>query len=454
MFASKVSIYNNETMLGTASGSADRYNRSAPLYTHLKELAALRAANPALADGAQQNRYAADGPGIFAVSRYDREAGVEYIVAANNSTSASTATFATWSQNEQFKPVYGTTSKVKSAKDRSITVTVPPLSVSVWRSSSKVDVNVAAPKVTLNLPAGGVGGRAPLSAIVDTKTFAQATFLFRPVGTKAWQTIGTDDNAPFRVYQDVSALPVGTVLEYRVVVKDAAGRIAAAGGWSSVVKAVGPAPAADNGDPATTQPTAVSVPGTHNTEMGCAADWDPACAQAQLALDPNDKIWKKTFTITPGTYGYKGAIDKSWTENYGAKGLLNGDNISYETVSGKVTFYYDPATHWVTSDAEGPIVTAAGDFQTELGCSADWDPACMRMWLQDKDGDGVYTIATTKIPAGTWSFKTAVGLSWTENYGDGGVPNGSNITFTVPKDGATTTFSYDSATHKTSVTSA
>ncbi len=452
MFASQVAIYNNEKVLGGASGSRDRYDTAAPLYQYLKELAALRSAHPALADGAQQNRYAADGAGLFAVSRYDRDAGVEYIVAANNATTPASATFETWNQNEQFKPVFGTKATLKSDKDRKVTVTVPALSVAVWRSSSKVDVNVAAPKATLTLPASGVGGRAEVSAIVDTDTFAQATFLYRPVGTSAWKTVGTDDNAPFRVYHDVSGLPIGTVLEYRTVVKDAAGRVAADGGWSSVVTATGPAPEAALGDPVT-QPSAVSVPGTHNSEMGCAADWAPECDQAQLALDAEDQIWKKTFTIAPGSYGYKAAIAKAWSENYGAKAEREGANIDYETVDGVVTFYYDHATHWITSDEEGPIVTTAGSFQSELGCAADWDPACMRMWLQDPDGDGVYSIATTKIPAGTWEFKVAVGLSWDENYGEGGVPDEANITVTVPADGAKTTFAYDAGTHVTTVTS-
>ncbi len=451
MFASKVDVYNSEQVLGGASGSKDRYDTSAVLYKHLKGLAALRAQNPALADGAQQNRFAADGAGIFAISRYDSYKGTEYIVAANNSTSPATATFSTWVSNGTFKAVYGASDKVRSGRDRKVTVTVPPLSVAVWRSTSRVDTNVAPPKAKLTLPASGVGGRAEISAIVSTNTFAQATFLYRPVGTSKWRTIGTDDNAPFRVYHDVSGLALGTVLEYRVVVRDAAGRVSADGGWTSVVATAGPPASADNGDPVA-QPTAVTVPGTHNTEMGCPADWAQDCPQAALTLDANDQIWKGTFTVPAGSYGYKVAIDNAWTENYGAKGEKDGANISYETTDGQVRFFYDHATHWVTSDEEGPIVTTAGSFQSELGCSADWDPACMRMWLQDKDGDGVYTIATTKIPAGTWEFKVAVGLTWNENYGADGVPNGSNIAFTVPSNGATTTFAYDSSTHKTTVT--
>nr|WP_284289776.1 hypothetical protein [Angustibacter aerolatus] len=46
--------------------------------------------------------------------------------------------------------------------------------------------------------------------------------------------------------------------------------------------------------------------------------------------------------------------------------MLNGGNIPYTVPgSGKVSFYYDHGTHWVTSDAQGPIVTAPGSFQSE-----------------------------------------------------------------------------------------
>ena len=453
MFASQVKTYNDEAVLGGPSGSRDRYSTSAPLYQHLRKLAALRRHHPALADGAQQNRYASDGAGVFAVSRYDDRSGREYIVAANNSTAPATATFDTWSSRTRFVPVHGSRTPVRSDRNGQVTVTVPALSVAVWRATSGVDRHVAAPVVGLNLPASGVAGRAEIQAAVDTDTFAQATFWQRPLGTTKWTLIGTDDNAPFRVHHDVSALALGTVLEYRVVVEDAARHVRASGGASTVVKATGPAPEAELGDPPAAQPSAVTVPGTHNSEMGCAADWAQDCPNAALALDAGDQIWKGTFTVPPGSYGYKAALDNAWTENYGARGVRDGENISYETTTGTVSFFYDPTTHWVTSDAEAALVTTAGDFQSELGCAADWTPSCMRMWLQDKDGDGVYSIATTRIPAGTWSFKVAVGLSWDVNYGEGGVPGGANMTVTVPGNGATTTFSYDSATHITTATS-
>jgi glycosidase len=453
MFASQVDVYNDDEVLGGRSGSRDRYSTRSPLYRYLRTLAALRAAHPALADGAQQNRYASEGAGIFAISRYDSRTGREYIVAANNSTEPATADFDTWTSRAGFSPVFGTSARLRSDATGGVTVTVPPLSVAVWRADSRVDRRVAAPAVGLNLPASGVAGRAEVAATVSSDTFAQATFWYRPLGTTKWSLIGTDDNAPFRVHHDVSGLALGTVLEYRVVVGDAAGHFRASGGASTVVTATGPAPEAELGDPPAAQPLAVSVPGTHNNEMGCAGDWEPGCLQAQLALDADDQIWKGTFNVGAGSYGYKAALDNAWTENYGARGVRDGENIAYETTTGEVSFYYDPTTHWVTSDAEGAIVTTAGDFQSELGCSSDWTPDCMRMWLQDKDGDGVYSIATTRIPAGTWQFKVAVGLSWDENYGAGGIAGGDNMTVTVPSNGATTSFSYDSATHITTVAS-
>ncbi|MBM6405697.1 hypothetical protein JQN72_15755 [Phycicoccus sp. CSK15P-2] len=461
LFASQVDVYNSEDVLAGPEGSRDRYDPDHPLYRHLRTLAEVRDRNPALADGAQVARYAEDGPGIFAVSRIDRRRQVEYVVAANSSSEPATATFDTWTsgRGRAFRPVFGADRAVRPSRDGTVRVAVPPLSVSVWKANKPITTRVAPPTVTLEAQDGaGVSGRAEVAADVVSDTFAQATFWVRPVGTQEWQLLGTDDNAPFRVFHDVSRLPLGTLLEYRVAVRDARGRVAADGGW-----AVTAPPGADTGDvplgDPVPQPDAVSVPGTHNSEMGCpvelgvSGDWAPDCDQAQLALDDRDGIWKEHFSIPAGSYGYKAATNRSWTENYGAGGVREGDNISYETPDGDVTFYYDHATHWATSDEEGPVVTAPGSYQSELGCGDDWQPGCMRPWLQDPDGDGTYTWATTRIPAGTWELKVAHGLSWDESYGAGGSPDGGDITLTVPSDGARTTFVYDSSTHFLTVTS-
>lgn len=445
MFATQTAQYASEDVLGGSSGSKDRFDTSAPLYRSIRGLARLRAANPALSDGAQVHRYASAKAGIYAFSRVDRKTGAEYVVALNNATTAKTATFATFNAHARFTALYGARGSLRTARDARITLTVPALSAVVYKTDSHLDISRRPLAVTVTAPAPGgvVGGRAEISAELNTDEFAQASFWFRPIGTSAWQRLGTDDSAPYRVFHDVSGYPAGTLLEYRVVVKDAAGRIAASSSYGIVGT-----PEASGGDAGTvgpvTQPSAVSVPGDLNSEMGCDGDWDPACAAAQLTLDAKDQIWKGTYTLPAGSYAYKAAIDKTWDENYGANAVKNGSNISVKLTGAPTTFYYDHRTHWVTSDVEGPIITAPGSWNSELGCGGDWTPDCMRPWLEDPDGDGTYTWATSELPAGSYEFKVAHNLGWDESY-----PSG-NVTVTVPSGGMIVRVSYVLATHAVS----
>lgn len=449
MFATQTASYATEAVLGGPSGSKDRYDANSVLYKQIAGLARLRAQNPALADGAQLTRYAADGAGIFAFSRIDsgREKNREYVVAVNNSTSAQTVTFAVGTSNATLQPLLGATRSIRTTRDGQVTVTVPALSAVVYKANEPMDRSRSATTLVVTPGSGGVvGGRAAISATLSggaVNGLREVTIAYRPVGTSAWTVLGTDDNAPYRVFHDVSGFAKGTLLEYRAIVKEGEDRITA----TSTTAVVGDPPAQPGtGGGPVTQPGAVAVAGTFNTEMGCAADWSPDCAQAQLTLDPVSQLWKKTYTLPAGDYGYKVAIDKAWTENYGDGGVLNGPNISMTAPATPVTFYYDHGTHYVTSDAQGPIITIPGDFQSELGCEADWAPDCMRPWLQDPDGDGTYTWVTTLIPTGTYQYKVAHGLSFTENYGAGGVANGPNLSVVVPAN-SRVTFSYVRSTH-------
>ena len=451
MFATKVSQYAGEEILGGAPGSKDRYDTKAPLYQQISSLAKLRAANPGLADGAQIHRYASDGAGIYAFSRVDATSGTEYIVVANNSTVTKSATFATFGKNATFAPIYGGGAQLRSGKDMRVTASVPALSVSVWKAQDRVQERESAPTTWITSPQPGavVGGRAEIAAALTENAFAQVTLATRPVGTSSWRVLGTDDNAPYRVFDDVTGRAKGTLLEYRAITKDSSGNLSAASSYGVVGD---PAPAGAGGGGGVgpvTQPDNVSVPGSHNSEMGCTGDWQPDCAQAQLALDATDQIWKGKFsTIPAGDYEYKAAVNKSWDEDYGVGAAKGGSNIPYTAPGTDVTFYYDHATHWATSDAQGPIITAPGSFQSELGCPGDWMPSCMRPWLQDPDGDGTYTWSTDQIPVGSYEFKVAHKLGWTESYGDSG---GNNVALSVPSAGSVVTISYVLATHQISV---
>ena len=444
MFASQVAQYNLDDVIGGPEGAMDRYNTAAPLYQHIAELAKLRQKNVALADGAQITRYASNQAGIFAVSRIDRTKRTEYLVVANNADTTRTATFPTFTKNAEFDSIYGGGRDARANQQGTVTVTVPPLGVRVLRANRPMSSTPAALPATFvsPTPGGSLAGRQEIRASIAGNTFAEGSFAYRLVGTSQWQALGTDDNAPYRVFHDVSGMPKGTMVEYRTVVRDLAGHLSARSSFGIVGDA--PAPPSGPGVDDVDQPASVTIAGDLDSEIGCPGDWQPDCTAAQLALDTNSEIWGKTFTLPAGSYAYKVAINNSWDENYGAGAVPGGSNIAINVPAGgaDVTFTYDHRTHWVTSSLENPLVAAVGNFQSEMGCSGDWDPACLRGWLQDPDDDGTFSLATVQIPPGNYEFKVALNKTWDVSYGAGG--GGNNIPFSVTQPGSVVSFTWDS----------
>jgi hypothetical protein len=351
--------------------------------------------------------------------------------------------------------------RIWSNSEGRVTVEVPARSVVVFRADDDLDRDRERPEPEFTSPTEGgvVGGRAEIGVRVPGGDFNQVTFAYRPVGVDKWTVLGTDDNAPYRVFHDVTSMPKGSLLEYRAVVREHDGDLGVTGTYASVGDPPAPGGGGGGDEPVgpVEQPDAVSIPGSHGSELGCPdsdtdggtdpGDWDPACEQAQLALDEDDDIWKSQESPAAEGFAFKAAINRSWDENYGAGGVRNGADIGYTAPGGPINFYYDHRTHWVTNDVLNEIVTAAGDFQSEMGCPADWDPSCMRAWLQDPNDDDVYTLSTIEVPPGTWQAKATVGLSWDENY------PADNVVFTVAE-GEATTFRFDTASNTFTVSTA
>lgn len=196
----------------------------------------------------------------------------------------------------------------------------------------------------------------------------------------------------------------------------------------------------------TPNPETVTIPGTHQSELGCPGDWQPDCELAFLTYDEEDDVWQQTFTIQPGNDQdgrgprYKVALNRSWAENYGANAQRNGADIPLVVSQATpVKFYYDHKTHWVTDNFNTVIAVAVGNFQQALGCKQNNDPGCLRSWLQDPDGDGLFEFATTRIPAGVYTVQVALNESAQELIG-------SPVEFTVREDGAEIYFGYTAAT--------
>lgn len=205
-------------------------------------------------------------------------------------------------------------------------------------------------------------------------------------------------------------------------------------------------------EPVEGQPESVSVPGSFNAAVGCGGDWAPDCAEIQMTYEADNDWWVASFDIPAGSYEYKVAINGTWDENYGLNAESYGPNIPLVLEEDTtVTFHYSHVTHWIADDVNTIVANVPGNYQDEIGCP-EWAPSCFRSWLQDPDGDGVYTFATAEIPAGNYEAKVALNGSWALNYGADGAKDGANIPFIVPEDGSYVVFSFDTSNNIMTIT--
>lgn len=190
----------------------------------------------------------------------------------------------------------------------------------------------------------------------------------------------------------------------------------------------------------------VVLPGSFQSEVGCAGDWDPACTATGLTYNPATADWYTSLYIPAGTWEYKVAINNSWAENYGTGGVLNGPNYSLTLPSfSRVAFRYNPVTHVVTSNTVNNAVILAGSFQTEMGCPSNWAPDCYNSSLFYNASTNLWN-GEFVLPAGNYEFKVTIDYSWGENYGAGGVLGGPNIPLNIASV-SKVLFTYNPVTH-------
>jgi len=451
MFGSQVSSYTDQPLVdGTTMGAGDHFDTDAPLYRTIAALGALRADHAALRDGAQVEQHVTDGTGVYAFSRVDRDEKVEHLVAVNNATAARTVTFTPLTPGATFEALYGATGAVTA--DDEITLEVPALSAVVYRATSTLPARTEPVGARfVGEPGLPVTALEEVAVTLDEEAYAETTFSWRVAGDDEWTVLGTSDTGRPRVFHETTGLAAGTLVEYRAVVRDASGLTSVASTWATVGEGYGPGtPVVEDAE------SLVTVPGDHGSEMGCAADWQPTCAAAQLTKQADGR-WSGTFSLPAGTYQYKvavgaayheaqGAENGGWHESYGEDGVKNSPtgNITYTVTDPDrpVTFWYDPSTHRVVNDAAGAVWTLAGDFQTALGCAADWSATCVTGPLADPDGDGVWTYTTSTIPAGSYEVKAVKDFDWSTSHGTAG---GGNAAFSVTAETPTVTFRLDTA---------
>ncbi|MDI6098941.1 alpha-amylase family glycosyl hydrolase [Actinoplanes sp. NEAU-A12] len=229
MFASRSADYLDDDLIGTdRTHASDQYDKRHPIYRTIAQLGALREAHPALRDGVQVTRYAADGAGVFAFSRIDPAKRHEYVVAVNNATTPQTVTVDTWSPGATFTGLYGGAGATVSGADGKLTVTVPALSAVVHRARTPIAVPSAGPTVRITAPAAGtaVPSRTELVAGVTGDPLATVTVAAQ-VNSGPWTLVGTARQAPYRVFHDLTGLAGGATVKYKAVARDSRGRTAA-----------------------------------------------------------------------------------------------------------------------------------------------------------------------------------------------------------------------------------
>jgi hypothetical protein len=151
-----------------------------------------------------------------------------------------------------------------------------------------------------------------------------------------WKRFGSDSSSPvYTTRDDIGALPIGARVRYRAILREpGTPRVRS---QVARVTVAAPEPERDS----------VTMVGSLQSELGCAADWDPTCADTDLTFDPADGVWRGRFTVPEGAYEWKIAVNGSFDENYGAGGAANGSNVALTAPAGgaEYEFTWNQYTH-------------------------------------------------------------------------------------------------------------
>jgi len=428
MFGTDIAEYTSQDLIGTdATLASPVFDTEHPLYKQISALNKLTADYPALRTGAQITRLA-DG-GVFAFSRFDREERREFVIAINTGDTEQTVTVSTWGGT--FSPVLGEADAATAGSDGTITVAVPALGTVVLRADAALP-GTDAPQVSLQEPqAADDAARVEVVADVDAENYAEVSFWAKSADDE-WTHIGTDDNAPFRVFHDVSTLTPGEAIEYVAVASDGTG----SDRTSEAVTGKVPAPSVTLLSPA---------PGELlGEEPIIAASVQPARPGTVVTIERKVQGGQWEAIGTDDTAPVFAVTDS-------LAGVDPGKDVQYRAVAkqGEVTAESSIFAGKSGAMAQPDEVALPGTVNSVMGCGEDWAPWCDEAQLTFDEATETWSI-TVDLPAGSYEYKIALNRSWDENYGEGGVRDGPNIPLELEAD-ATVTFTYDNKTHLVTV---
>ena len=412
------------TVIGTdRTHGSDRYDTDgAAVPADRRSSSALRAANPALADGAQIHRYAADGAGIFAVQpdRRARPGRVPRRGQQRDRPPRPRRFDDLQRRTRRSRPLYGGGDR-RCASGRRRPGRRSPCRrcrSRCGRPTGRSPQREGAPAVYLTLagaPAAS-SAAAPRSAPRSPSNAVRPGHLRLPAG-------GHDGLAAARHRRQraVPRLPGRHRRSPRAPCSSTARWSRTAAGNVSATLVVRHrrrprrrAAAVAAGRPRHPAGQRQRARARTTPRWAAPATGSRTAPQAQLTLDAQGPDLEGHLHDLPaGAVRLQGGDQQELgRELRRRRRAKDGGNITYTAPGGAGHVLLRPRARTASpSTPQGPIITAPGSFQSELGCAGDWSPACMRPWLQDPDGDGTYTWSTDQIPAGSYEFKVAHGLS-------------------------------------------
>ena len=336
LFPTQVDEWRTQERIGSGpiGGGSSFDQPSHPVAQRLRALAALRAAHPALSTGGTAVRLAQGS--VLVVSRFDAAARREYVAAFNSGTSQARVTVATSTPRTTWTTLLGT-----GTATGSLTLTIPPLSSLLLRADAALPARRPARPV-LRVAGDNLTEFWQLSATsagAASVTFAREAADGRLAAPRGRRLAGVPRVPRRGALPPQRARPprrdrarVGREhvhIQGRALHRqETVGPESRAGGegrnvmkgriWGVAVAAVLLLTVPSALGSHTPPPTGVTVAGSLQSELGCAGDWDPACAATGLAYDAGDDAWQATFSLPAGSFEYKAALNGSWTENYGA----------------------------------------------------------------------------------------------------------------------------------------
>jgi alpha-amylase len=254
LFASRAPDFRDAPLLATTrTGADDKYDRDHPFYRFFSQLGRLRAEHVALRTGAMIPRFTTV-PAIAAFSRVDRTERVEYLAVFNNSRTKTLRAAVPTSQPagarllalfDSFAPEGVPAAAVTAAEGGAVEVELAPLQFKLWRAERPLASTGAPLQVAFTTPVEGgafsLGSREidglkfPLRREIRAEVtggdgVGEMTFaLRRSSRPHQLDYLGTDDNAPYRIFWSPPAdLGPGETFELIATYSDLRGRSASA----------------------------------------------------------------------------------------------------------------------------------------------------------------------------------------------------------------------------------